>query len=275
MARFLCSVVTLLTLYGSLPVQSQNTSNATALLDKAWTLISYSPNGILSTHARGVTGELSSDINTRVVSPKPLPRVDGPSSFGQIFIDTNNLSRKYQEIEVSATSGGARVSLLHYDVDGIGYVSMRGNASICSASEARQVWWDGWAPFYPNGSNTSFYSVIRFEPDWMEIVSAGRLDVDAGRADWLPASLKRISGRWEVAVAPLPAPPSPPSPSTWRCNVCSHVYDAKKDGGGVPFEQLPDTWQCPICQAPKSAYRKVMIDGIEEWVHHEQDPIRI
>lgn len=275
MVRLLCTVVTLLGFCGPLHGQAENASNATALLEKAWTLISYSPNGILATHARGVTGELTSDINSRVVSPKPLPHVDGPSSFAQIFIDTNNLSRKYQEIEAAATYGGARVSLIHYDVDGIGYVSMRGSATICSASEARQEWWDGWTPFYPNGANTSFYSVIRFEPDWMEIVSAGRLNVGAGRADWLPVSLKRSSGLWDVEVAPLPTPPSPPTPPTWRCSVCSHVYEAQKDGGGVLFEQLPDTWQCPVCQAPKSAYKKIMIDGREEWVHHERDSIRI
>jgi rubredoxin len=31
----------------------------------------------------------------------------------------------------------------------------------------------------------------------------------------------------------------------WECDVCAHVYDPVKDGGGVAFEDLPDTYQCP------------------------------
>jgi len=48
------------------------------------------------------------------------------------------------------------------------------------------------------------------------------------------------------------------------CSVCGHVYDAAKDGGGKPFEQLPDSWKCPVCGASKSQYKK-QADGT--WVH--------
>jgi len=58
---------------------------------------------------------------------------------------------------------------------------------------------------------------------------------------------------------------------TWQCSVCKHVYDAKKDGGGVPFEQLPDSWKCPVCGAAKSAYKKTSMAGRDVWVHSESD----
>lgn len=59
--------------------------------------------------------------------------------------------------------------------------------------------------------------------------------------------------------------------ATFRCTRCAHVYDAKRDGGGLPFEQLPDTWKCPLCGAPKSAYAKQTDDdGAERWVHVDE-----
>lgn len=66
---------------------------------------------------------------------------------------------------------------------------------------------------------------------------------------------------------PTPAPPSPsPPPGSYQCTTCEHVYDAARDGLGVPFEELPDTWTCPVCGAPKSAYNKT-VGGL--WVHVE------
>ena len=47
-------------------------------------------------------------------------------------------------------------------------------------------------------------------------------------------------------------------------------YDATKDGGGVPFEQLPATWTCPTCSSPKAAYMKLTnVDGTVQWFHDE------
>merc|ERR1712178_344383 len=48
---------------------------------------------------------------------------------------------------------------------------------------------------------------------------------------------------------------SPASEATWKCSVCSHIYNAAADGGGKRFEDLPDGWKCSVCGAPKSAYR--------------------
>jgi rubredoxin len=51
-------------------------------------------------------------------------------------------------------------------------------------------------------------------------------------------------------------PPTPPPAGSWQCRVCSHVYDAEKDGAGAAFEDLPEDWSCPQCGSPKSAYHK-------------------
>eukprot|EP00658_Telonema_sp_P-2_P038217 TRINITY_DN27456_c0_g1_i2.p1 TRINITY_DN27456_c0_g1~~TRINITY_DN27456_c0_g1_i2.p1 ORF type:complete len:303 (+),score=42.03 TRINITY_DN27456_c0_g1_i2:305-1213(+) len=67
----------------------------------------------------------------------------------------------------------------------------------------------------------------------------------------------------DVPPAPAPTPPQ----TRYSCGVCNHVYDAERDGGGQPFQELPDSWVCPICGAPKSAYVQT---SSGEWAHvHE------
>jgi rubredoxin/general stress protein 26 len=233
-------------------------------------------NAILATHSVAPFTSMSAggplDINARIVTPKPTPPVVNASAFEQVYIDTNSLSRKHAEI---SKLGVTRANLLYYDRDGIGYVALRGNASMCSEACAQREWWDGWKAFYPLGKNTSFYSLIKFVPDWMEIVHISSPVVSAGRPDWTPVSLRRASPTraWTVEVppgsSPPPAPPAPPT--SWVCSVCAHVYDPKKDdpsGQSLPFEKLPETWVCPVCGAPKSAYKKqVREDGSEVWAH--------
>ena len=267
-------------------------SNTSALLQDAASAMSAAANAILATHA---LDDSVSDINSRVVSPKPVPVPTDDSGIEALFISTNGLSRKVSEIRRHA-----RANLAYYDSFGVGYVAMRGEATVLSAKEARREWWDGcaflpgaswqstpnrdsqrsfgsathahphtrhacvrsWQPFFPEGANTSGYTVIRFAPDALELLSVDRSNVQSWRKDWLPVSLarRRPGGSWRVTVPPQPAPPSPPSPAGgWACTVCAHVYDAEKDGGGVPFEELPTDWKCPVCGAPKSAYRRRLV----------------
>jgi rubredoxin len=170
--------------------------------------------------------------------------------------------------------------VLWYDSGGVGYVSMRGTAKLCSKEEATAEYWTGWDFFYPNGSSCPFYSLLRFEPDEIEYVSVSRFKVVTTRADWLPATLTRTGGVWGITVppdpaaptpAPAPTPPTPPTPPPaehWVCSVCAHVYDPAVDGGGKPFEKLPDSFKCPVCGAPKSAFhRQTGADGRVRWVH--------
>eukprot|EP00933_Yihiella_yeosuensis_P013770 TRINITY_DN12607_c0_g1_i1.p1 TRINITY_DN12607_c0_g1~~TRINITY_DN12607_c0_g1_i1.p1 ORF type:complete len:315 (+),score=53.74 TRINITY_DN12607_c0_g1_i1:84-1028(+) len=262
---------------------SSESHNATELLEVARNITKHAPNAIFSTHALPSSAVPTSfaDINSRVVSPRPLDTVSSPSSLGVVYIDTNNLSRKYAEIQSQLKLGAARINLLHFDANGGGYVSIRGNATICSSAEARSAWWEeGWRPFYPKGPDTPDYAVIRVDIDWLELVSA-RYNILSGRADWAPVSLHRVNGVWKVEVpanpspsptpsppAPSPPGPSPPSSETWQCSVCQHIYDPVKDGSGKAFEDLPSDWNCPVCGADKSAFKKKKLaDGTQQWVH--------
>eukprot|EP00658_Telonema_sp_P-2_P025920 TRINITY_DN20452_c0_g2_i4.p1 TRINITY_DN20452_c0_g2~~TRINITY_DN20452_c0_g2_i4.p1 ORF type:complete len:376 (-),score=48.90 TRINITY_DN20452_c0_g2_i4:43-1170(-) len=60
-------------------------------------------------------------------------------------------------------------------------------------------------------------------------------------------------------------------PTGYRCDICQHVYDPAKDGGGLPFDKLPDSWVCPVCGAPKSEYKPIS-PGV--WAHPETFPER-
>lgn len=41
----------------------------------------------------------------------------------------------------------------------------------------------------------------------------------------------------------------------YRCLLCGHIYDEKKEG--VEFSALPDSWCCPMCGAPKSMFQQM------------------
>lgn len=81
-----------------------------------------------------------------------------------------------------------------------------------------------------------------------------------------PSTLGPCSG-----PAPAPRPGPVPKNPSWACSVCTHVYDASKDGNGVAFDDLPDSWKCPVCGAPKSAFRQhVLHDGTPVWAHEDE-----
>lgn len=245
--------------------------NVSTMLQEARGSANAAANAILATLASS-----GDNINTRVVSPKPLASFGALNAtsdgIATVYVDTNSFSRKYKEIQ-SAGPKGARVNLIYFDSAGVGYVSLRGTAVICAPDEAKREYWSGWDAFYPDGSSTAYYSLIRIEPDWMEFVSVARYNVQSNRSDWAPPSLSRVDGTWHIEI-PAPVPPTPPSPPAkkWVCSVCAHVYDPEKDGNGVAFEDLPDTWKCPICGAPKSAYHNTLdAKGQSQWVHMHDD----
>ena len=76
-------------------------ANATALLVDAQKIMGAAVNAILATHAYDGTSSSSAggprDINTRVVTPKPLPAVTNASGLNRVYIDTNLLSRKHAD----------------------------------------------------------------------------------------------------------------------------------------------------------------------------------
>lgn len=63
-----------------------------------------------------------------------------------------------------------------------------------------------------------------------------------------------VCGAQTIPVTPPPAPS--PIQSSYQCALCTHIYDAEKDGQGKAFEDLPNSWRCPICGAPKSQFHQ-------------------
>lgn len=66
-------------------------------------------------------------------------------------------------------------------------------------------------------------------------------------------NLKEMLLKSDQHITPVRSTVHPPA-TEWMCDLCQHVYDAAKDGGGKAFEDLPDTWLCPVCGQPKGAY---------------------
>mmetsp|Transcript_29270 Transcript_29270/g.71372 ORF Transcript_29270/g.71372 Transcript_29270/m.71372 type:complete len:211 (-) Transcript_29270:126-758(-) len=140
----------------------------------------------------------SPDINSRVIFPKPTNVTDAPQ-LEKVYFATNKYSRKFAEISPST-----RVNILYWDSEGVGYVTLRGEASICDADEAQAGWWSGWDHVYPEGPSTEFYTLIRVVPDWIEFASYDRFHVDEGRnrTDWRPLTLVRESPDKDWKILP-------------------------------------------------------------------------
>eukprot|EP00657_Telonema_sp_P-1_P004657 TRINITY_DN20931_c0_g1_i1.p1 TRINITY_DN20931_c0_g1~~TRINITY_DN20931_c0_g1_i1.p1 ORF type:complete len:158 (+),score=75.58 TRINITY_DN20931_c0_g1_i1:137-610(+) len=124
-----------------------------------------------SSAASDVYTRQEGDINSRVMSPKPP---DHSSNLTSLLIDTNIYSRKVNEI-----NNTPRVNLLYYDDLGDGYVSLKGDVHMCSHQEAVDNYWDGWRPFFPNGSDSPNYGLMKMKPDTIEFVSSLRFKVGA------------------------------------------------------------------------------------------------
>mmetsp|Transcript_15247 Transcript_15247/g.21214 ORF Transcript_15247/g.21214 Transcript_15247/m.21214 type:complete len:204 (+) Transcript_15247:78-689(+) len=135
----------------------------------------------------------SEDINSRIIFPKPT-NVTKADKLEKVYFATNKHSRKYKELQpTSIRDSPARVNLLYWDPEGVGYVAIRGAAYICAQDEAYSQYWNGWDFVYPNGPLTEFYTLIRVVPDEIEFASYNRFEVDVGhnRTDWRPLTLIR------------------------------------------------------------------------------------
>ena len=51
-----------------------------------------------------------------------------------------------------------------------------------------------------------------------------------------------------------------PSTDEIMCTMCSHVFDADKDGAGLEFKDLSDGWDCPDCMAMKHWFQLTTIE---------------
>ena len=111
----------------------------------------------------------------RVRMMDPFP----PDSAFVIWFGTNPLSRKVSQIHHNP-----KATLYYPDPDNSGYVTLYGTANLVDDLAAKQkLWKEGWQAFYPDYPEG--FMLIRFEPDWLEIVSVSR-GIEGKNERWEP-----------------------------------------------------------------------------------------
>ncbi len=126
-------------------------------------------------------------INARVLQPFD------PQSDWTIFFGTRSDSRKVVDIQQNPNT-----TLLYYDHDDIGYVSLQGTAKIVDDPVMRQQYWNAnWRIYFPKGPDED-YTLIQFVPDRLEVLSFGH-GVTPEPYGLKPAVLIRNQGDWQIA----------------------------------------------------------------------------
>ncbi|NIN73087.1 MAG: pyridoxamine 5'-phosphate oxidase family protein [Gemmatimonadetes bacterium] len=101
---------------------------------------------------------------------------------GALWMGTNSGSRK-----VSQLREDGRATLAHYDVSGMGYVTLIGSARLVDdLEERRRRWKPGWEPFYSEGPESH---------DYMLLMSFTH-GVGADPSGFSPAILDRSGSGW-------------------------------------------------------------------------------
>jgi len=84
-----------------------------------------------------------------------------------VWMGTNRDTRKVAEIRADE-----RVTLIYFDRDNPGYVTLIGHARLVDdAAEKRARWKDAWSDFYPGGPEGQTYLLVEFVPARLEVVS--------------------------------------------------------------------------------------------------------
>lgn len=84
-----------------------------------------------------------------------------------VWMGTNRTTRKVEELRRDP-----RATLHYFDPEGLGYVTLLGEAEIVEdPAERRSRWKPEWADFYPGGPEGPTYLLLRFVPHRLEIVS--------------------------------------------------------------------------------------------------------
>lgn len=112
---------------------------------------------------------------SRIMEPFP------PEENWEIWMATNPKSRKVEQLQ-----NNNQVTLQYFDKNNLGYVSLMGKAYLIHDNSKKEKYWkDEWQAFYANRTNA--YLLIKFVPDWMEVISVKHgLNGDAD--SWEPAS---------------------------------------------------------------------------------------
>ena len=123
------------------------------------------------------------DGTARARAMDPFP----PESDMVVWMGTNLSTRKVEQIRRNP-----RATLYYFDAAQSAYVSLAGRATIVDdpAEEAR-YWKPQWEAFYPDRERS--YGLIRFVPDWLEVVSVAH-GIEGDPDTWQPPVV-RFSGR--------------------------------------------------------------------------------
>ena len=113
----------------------------------------------------------------RIMDPFPLEE-----DF-TIWFGTNPLSRKVTQIEADE-----RVTLYYMEKDRLGYVSLYGRAiTVDDLALKRKYFKEAWQEFYP--SYPEGYILLKFSPEWMEIISIPH-GINGDTITWTPPAVE-------------------------------------------------------------------------------------
>ena len=143
-----------------------------AVVAAARTLIARTPFATLST-----IGEDGAP-QSRIVEPFPVE-----DNF-TVWIATNSSTRKVREIERNP-----RVTVLYFDQQGPGYVSLIGSAAVVrDPAEKAKRWKESWVAFYKDRNRGEDYTLIRVTPTRLEISSPSQ-GMNNDPATWQPVTI--------------------------------------------------------------------------------------
>ena len=103
-------------------------------------------------------------------------------------------SRKVAQLEADP-----HVTLVYADVGGHGYVTLKGTAALCPATDERRLHWkSSWIAFFPDGPLSDGFVNVEFTPSRVEVMSF-KHSVTPEPFGLRPACLCRTAtGAWEL-----------------------------------------------------------------------------
>lgn len=117
-----------------------------------------------------ITYDSAGSVNVRTMQPFP------PEENLIVWFGTTASSRKVQDIK-----NKPECVLYYASPDASGYVVLKGKAVLVNDDELKQKYWmDSWEDFYPD---RSYYQLIRFSPNLMEILST-RHNITGDTISW-------------------------------------------------------------------------------------------
>lgn len=105
-----------------------------------------------------------------------------PEDDFTVWLATNSGTRK-----VAQLAADERATLVYFDPQGVGYVTLLGTAEIVrEPAEKARRWKEEWADFYEDGHRGEDFVLIRFRPHRLEVVSIAH-QVASHPRGWKPA----------------------------------------------------------------------------------------